>query len=219
MVETTKIISIFIIMISIFGGILSFYLVSDLPKEQRKSQIKEITSQIVNLILFIWAGKIIVNFPVFISDPLAILAYPSDSSAFYVAILLTSLLLFYRSYKGQLNVLLLIQTMVPIFLLSSFLFEFIQFSWNDQTLSFGYLILLAILIILYLLLQRRLKVHALISTMLIGWALGIWILTIVQPFVTVFGYMMAPWFIVLFFAASLTLLLINKRKSGNFGRN
>ena len=219
MVETTKIISIIIIMISLFGGILSFYMVSDLPKEQRKSQIKEVTSQIVNLILFIWAGKIIVNFPVFISDPLAILAYPSDSSAFYVAILLTSLLLFYRSYKDQLNVLLLIQTMVPIFLLSSFLFEFIQFSWNDQTLSFGYLVLLAILIILYLLLQRRLEVHALIGTMLIGWSLGMWILTLVQPFVTAFGYIMAPWFIGSFFAASFTLLLINKRKSGNFGRN
>jgi hypothetical protein len=213
MLETTKVISIIIAFISISGGILAYYMVSELPKEQRKKQINEMTSQIVNLILFIWAGKILLNFPAFIQDPLAILAYPSDSIALYLAILFSSALLFYKSRKGQLDVLMFIQTFIPIFLISSFLFEFIQFSWNAQTLSFGYMVLLAVLLVLHLLIQRKLDVYALTIVMLTGWSLGISMLHFVQPFVTAFGYLMAPWFIGVFFTVSLTLLLLHKRFS------
>ncbi|WP_019413017.1 hypothetical protein [Paenisporosarcina sp. TG20] len=219
MVETTKLISIFIIIISIFGGILAFYMMSDLPKEKRKRHIEEITSQLINFVLFIWMGKIILNFPVFISDPLAILAYPSDSSAFYVAVLFSALLLFYKSQRGQINVVLFIPSFIFVFLIASFLYEFMQFVWNDNTYSFGYMILLAILLILFLTVQGRKGSNTLISALLIGWTLGIFIITTVQPFVTVFGYMMKPWFVGVFFAMSFTLLIINQRKSGYIERN
>lgn len=219
MVESTKLIAMFITITSIFGGILSFYMMSDLPKEQRKRHIEEITSQLINFLLFIWLGKIILNFPVFISDPLAILAYPSDSSAFYLAVLFSSLLLFYKSLRGQMNVVLLIQSFIFVFLIASFLYEFIQFAWYDNTYSFGYMVLLAILLILFLTAQGRIGSHTLISSLLIGWCLGIYIITTIQPFVTVFGYMVTPWFVGLFFAVSFTHLILNKRKSGYIERN
>jgi len=219
MVETTKLIPIFITISSIFGGILSFYMMSDLPKNQRKRHIEEITSQLINFVLFVWVGKIILNFLVFISDPLAILAYPSDSSAFYLAVLLSSLLLFYKSQRGQMNVFLFIQSFIFVFLIASFLYEFMQFSWYDNTYSVGYMVLLAILLILLLTAQGRIGNHTLIIALLIGWSLGIYILTIIQPFVTVFGYMMTPWFVGLFFAVSFTQLILNQRKSGYIERN
>jgi hypothetical protein len=219
MVESTKLISIFIPIASIFGGIVSFYMMSDLPKLQRKRHIEEITSQLINFVLFIWVGKIILNFPVFISDPLAILAYPSDSSAFYLAVLFSSLYLFYKSKRGQMNMLLFIQSFIFVFLIASFLYEFMQFAWYDNPFSFGYMVLLAILLILFLTAQGRLGSHTLISALLIGWSLGIYILTTIQPFVTVFGYMVTPWFIGLFFAVNFTHLILNQRKSGYIERN
>lgn len=219
MVESTKLISILITISSIFGGILAFYIMSDLPKEQRKKHIDEITSQLINFVLFIWMGKIILNFPIFISDPLAILAYPSDSSAFYLAVLFSSLFLFYKSQRGQMNMLLFIQPFIFVFLVASFLYEFIQFTWYDNPYSFGYMVLLAILLILFLTAQGRIGSHILISALLIGWSLGIYIITIIQPFVTVFGYMMTPWFVGLFFAVSFTQLILNQRKSGYIERN
>lgn len=219
MVESTQLISISITITSIFGGILSFYMMSDLPKEQRKSHIEEITSQLINFVLFIWAGKIILNFPVFITDPMAILVYPSDSSAFYLAVLFSSLLLIYKSQRCQMNVVLLIQSFIFVFLIASFLYEFMQYSWYDNTYSFGYMVLLGILLILFLTAQGRIGNHTLISALLIGWSLGIYIITTIQPFVTVFGYMMTPWFVGLFFAVNFTHLILNQRKSGYIERN
>lgn len=219
MVETTKLIPIFITISSIFGGILSFYMMSDLPKEQRKRLIEEITSQLINFALFIWVGKIILNFPVFISDPLAILAYPSDSSGFYLAVLFSSLSLFYKSKRGQMNVMLFIQSFIFVFLIASFLYEFMQFAWYDNTYSVGYMVLLAILLILFLTTQGRIGNHTLIIVVLVGWSIGIYILTNIQPFVTVFGYMMTHWFVGLFFAVNFTHLILNQRKSGYIERN
>ena len=94
-----------------------------------------------------------------------------------------------------------------------------QFVWYDNPFSFGYMILLAILLILFLTAQGRVGSHTLISALLIGWSLGIYILTTIQPFVTVFGYMVTPWFVGLFFAVNITHLIINQRKSGSFERN
>ncbi|WP_243840684.1 hypothetical protein [Paenisporosarcina antarctica] len=192
---------------------------SDLPKEQRKRHIEEITSQLINFVLFIWVGKIIMNFTVFINDPLAILAYPSDSSAFYLAVLFSSLYLFFKSQRGQMNMMLFIQSFIFVFLIASFLYEFMQFVLYDNTYSVSYMVLLAILLILILTAQGRMGSHTLISALLIGWSLGIYFITTIQPFVTVFGYMMTPWFVGLFFAVSFTHLILNQRKSGYIERN
>lgn len=219
MVETTKLISILITISSIFGGILAFYMLSDLTKEQKKRHIKEMNSQLINFVLFIWVGKIILNFPVFISDPLAILAYPSDSSAFYLAVLFSSLYLFYKSQRGQMNMMVFIQSFIFVFLIASFLYEFMQLAWYDNTFSFGYMVLLGFLLVLFLTAQGRIGSHTLIGALLIGWSLGIYIIATIQPFVTVFGYMMAPWFVGLFFAGSFTHLILNQRKSGYIERN
>ncbi len=221
MVDTTKLISIFITFSSICGGILAFYMLSELTKEQKKRHIKEITSQLINFVLFIWVGKIILNFPLFISDPMAILAYPGDSSAFYLAVLFSSLYLFYKSQRGQMNMnmMVFIQSFIFVFLIASFLYEFMQLAWYDNTFSFGYMVLLGILLVLFLTAQGRIGSHTLIGALLIGWSLGIYIIATIQPFVTVFGYMMAPWFVGLFFAVSFTHLILNQRKSGYIERN
>lgn len=66
---TFKLMSIGIIIISFVVGLIFFYMISYLSKEQRKAQIEEIVSQLINFIIFIWIGKIILNFSIFIKDP------------------------------------------------------------------------------------------------------------------------------------------------------
>ncbi|WP_010095621.1 hypothetical protein [Ornithinibacillus scapharcae] len=44
------------------------------------------------------------------------------------------------------------------------------------------------------------------------WSIGMIILAIVQPFVTVFGYMMEPWFVGVFFVTSIGSLTYKIRK-------
>lgn len=207
----SKLTSISMIVISIMAGLISYYMMSDIQKEQKKKQIEEITSQLINFVIFIILGKIILNFSVFTSDPMAILAYPSDSSAFYLAVLFSALFLFYKSKRGQMDVLVFLQTFTQVFLVASFLYEFIQYVWNNNPYSLGSMILLAILIVSFLFLHG-LTTHTLLTVMLVGWSLGMFILTIIQPYVTVFGYMIEPWFLGVFFIISLTINIFNQRK-------
>ncbi|MGY0692768.1 hypothetical protein ACW2QC_08245 [Virgibacillus sp. FSP13] len=214
----SKLMSVGLIVISLVVGFISFYMMSDLSKEKKKRHVEEMVSQLINFIIFIWLGKVILNFSIFIKDPLAILAYPSNSEAIYLAVLFNALLLVYKSKRQRLGQ-AFIESFLTVFLVASFVYEFIQLVWNNNTYSFGYLVLLAVLLVLFFLIRGRITVITLITTILTVWSAGIFLLLSMQPFVTVFGYIMAPWFVGLFFIISLLIIIIRYRKRDRNGRN
>ncbi|OZU88621.1 hypothetical protein CIL03_09995 [Virgibacillus indicus] len=219
MATVDKIMSIGIIVISIAAGLIFFYLVSDLSRKKRKLLIEEMVAQLINFIIFIWLGKIILNVFIFIKDPLAILAYPSDSDAFSIALLFSAIVLIYKSKRKEIDVFLLIESFLSVFLVASFLYEFIQLVWNNNTYSLGNLGLFTVLLVLYLLIRDRVPVSKVIIVMLIGFSAGILLLSYIQPFATVFGYIMAPWFVSLFFIISLSTIIYQQRKKDCNGWN
>ena len=119
-----KLIEIGILAISIGAGLLTFYLWSDIPQEQKKAQLNEIVSQLINFIIFVWIGKIVMNISLFISDPLAVLAYPSDSKAFYFAVALTTTVLVYKKFRKEYDMYQLFESFLPVFIVGSFVFAF-----------------------------------------------------------------------------------------------
>ncbi|GGA71966.1 hypothetical protein [Ornithinibacillus halotolerans] len=203
MAITSKLTAIGIIALSLTIGFLSFYLLRDLPKEEKKKHLEELTSQLINFVLFIWLGKIILNISIFISDPLSVLAYPSDSKAFYLATVLLSFLLVYKTKRKNLEVLPILESFVHVFLISSFVYEFIQLVIEENRYALGYLVLLALLIGLFFFLTERFTVPILLIIITSIWSVGMLVLLYVQPFVTVFGYMMTPWFVMLFSITSV----------------
>ncbi len=212
MAVASKLTSIGIIALSLGIGILFFYVFSDTTKEQKKKQLEEFISQLINFVIFIWLGKIVLNLSQFISDPIPTLAYPSDSKAFYFAIVLIAFVLFYKTKRKNLNVLLFMDTFTYIFLISSFVYEFIQLVVNDNPFALGYLLLLGIIIGIFLFLRERLSVTVLLMVMVTIWSIGMVVLASVQPFVTVFGYMMAPWFVLVIFIMSISSLAYQFKK-------
>lgn len=212
MLVTSKLISIAIVFVSLAIGISSYYIMNNASKEQRKKNIEEMISKIINFIIFIWLAKIILNFTLFISDPLVILAYPSTSRAFYLAILFSALILIYKGIRKKLDVFTFIESCIPVFLVTSFTYELLQFVVNNNTYSFGYLILLAVLLVLFILISGRIATSTLIILVFVGWSAGMLLLAYIQPFATVFGYIMAPWFIGVFLITNLLLIIIKKRK-------
>jgi hypothetical protein len=212
MAIASKLTAIGIIALSLALGFLFFYLYSDLKKEQKKKHVEELTSQLINFVLFIWLGKIVLNLSTFLSDPLSVLAYPSDSKAFYFAIVLIALSLLYKSKRKNTKILPLVDSFVQVFLISSFVYEFIQLVVEDNSYAFGYVILLAILIGIFFFLRERLNVIILLIILVTAWSIGMVSLALIQPFVTVFGYMMAPWFVGLMFIASVGCLTYKLRK-------
>ena len=214
MVLTTKIYAIAMIVISMVVALAVYYLMTDLPKKEKK-KIDELTSQIVNFVIYIWIAKILLNLSLFITDPMAVLAYPSSAEAFYLAALFSVITLAIQSYRKKLQVIPLIMTFIPVFLISTFLFEFMQFTVMDESYAISQIVLSGLLLIVFYWIQGKVSIDLLILIMLVGWSVGMMGLTFMQPFVTVFDYLMKPWFIGTFFVGMFALILLHRRKRDN----
>src|SRR5690625_4872518 len=96
MLSIWRISPILIIGVSFIAGFIFFYIFSNLHKTEKKEHIQEITSLIINFIIFIWIAKILLNFNLLIKDPFAGLAYPSNSNSFYLAIVFITVNIFIK---------------------------------------------------------------------------------------------------------------------------
>ncbi|WP_440896354.1 hypothetical protein ACS127_17810 [Amphibacillus sp. Q70] len=212
MVIVTKVIAIGIIIISFIIGFVFFYIFGDFLKEEKKKYIEALISQLLNFIIFIWIGKILLNFSLFVQDPLAVLAYPSDSKAFYLAVLFTAITVIYHLKHKNLETLKFFEAFTHIFLLSLFFYEFFQVILGNDLYAIGYLIVLVILLITFFLLRSYLSIYLFLKIVLTGWTIGMLGLSFIYPFVSVFGYLIERWFILMFFTGCLSVLIINERK-------
>lgn len=206
MVIASKFILIAFIIISFVLALIGFYFFSDFSKQNKKKYLDEVVSQLVNFILFIWVGKILLNLSLFLRDPLAVLAYPSDSNAFYLAFLLTAFFMAYRWKKKNLDFLLFAEAFTYIFLLATFFYEFIEFIFNEHLFSLGYLIVFMVLLLIYYFMKGKVSLQTLLILIVSGLSIGLLILSFVYPYVALFGYLIERWFILLFFVGSVAIL-------------
>ncbi len=214
MLITTKLISIASMIVSFLIGIISYYIMNHLPKVEKKQYIEELNTQVINFVLFIWAAKIILNISLFIKSPIVVVTYPSNSQAFYLAILFSVLLLLYKGIKKKINILAFLESGILVSLVTSFTYEFIQIVINKDSFTFGYLVLLVVLLCLFFLVAGRMNQRTVISIILVGWSIGMLFLSYIQPFATVFGYLMAPWFIWVILIASFLFFILTRGKKG-----
>lgn len=206
--------SIAIIILSLSMGFLTYYLLSDLAKEKKKIYMEEIVGQLINFVIYIWVGKIILNFTTFIVDPLAILSYPSNSNAFYLAVLLSVVTIMIQYKRGRIDVLSFFNAFTHIFLTASFVYEFMQVIWNNNTYSIGYIGLVALLIVAFLVMRDFVSPYWLNLLIFLGWTIGSLGLAVMMPIMMVFGYTMAPWFLVLMPIIGCLQIVYQKKKEG-----
>lgn len=203
-------ISIGTIIISFIIGCVFYFVMSPVKKNLKKEHIQKIISLLIDMVIFIWISKVIVNISQFIRDPLAVLAYPSDSSAFYIAI---GIMLVYLAYKQKRSKLLIeppIDSFVPIFIVASFVYEFIQIIWFGK--SWPYMALLMILIMLYLLIDDKLPRYIISGFAVITWSLGQLLLTFILPYMSVFNYIIDPWFFIVIMIVTLLYVILKRKK-------
>lgn len=209
---TLAIIPMLLNILSVILGVSVFYIVSDLAKVHKKKRAEQAISHIVNFVLFLWLSKILLNLPLLFSDPLALLAYPSDSKAFYLAIFFSAASLFYGMTSGRIHGWQLIQTLLYILLPASFFYAFAQIAWFDDAYAFGNLIVYAVLLALFLALKDRLSPNRVGSVLLSVWAAGMFLIFSVQSYASAFGYGMEPWFIFILFTAGHLIILLSTRR-------
>ena len=188
MPSITVIKSIGLLIASFLVGIGYFYIQSEQTKEIRKKQIEVTSSLLINIVIFIWVGKVLVNLPKFISDPLAILAYPSNSSAFYVASILGLINIIINVKKNKIALSTYIEAFIPIFIGASLIFEFVNYINDGALNSFTYLILLIILIGLQMLLSKKIPIIKLNLIIAIIWSSVKLALSLIYSYTTIFNY-------------------------------
>lgn len=206
--------SIAILIFSWSMGFLAYYILSGATKEEKLTYMGEILSQLINFVIFIWIGKIILNFKVFIGDPLAILAYPGNSNTIYLATSLSLITIVIQLLRRKMDGLLFWTAFIYIFLTASFVYEFVQVVWNNNTYSIEYMGLVAALLIAFVIIRKFIGFQWLNLFIFLGWTIGSLILAIIKPILIVFGYTIEPWFLAIVLMLCCLLMVHQKLKGG-----
>lgn len=205
MISTTALWKVGILLISFIAGLTFFYVIGQQHKQTKKQLIEEIMSLTINFIIFIWLGKIVLHFPKFIKDPFAILAYPSNAQAFYVATVLMAVQILYQKWKQKKPFQEVFHAFIPIFLASSFFYEFLQVVIEKNQANVTYLVLLFILLLFYMLGYGKVKIERMTQFISIALLISLSVLVFINK-ITLFQYRLsAVYYVILLFI----LLLIN----------
>src|SRR5699024_10318209 len=138
MPSTIVLVSIGQYIIAVLGGLGFYYILAvEKDKADRKQLMDTALSYIINFILYMWLAKIIILFPLFIKDPFAVLPYPSDSRMFYLAHIFIGMHLLLAWKRKKIDGLKLYQSIVPILIMSNFIYEFMEVMFNQFSQSWS----------------------------------------------------------------------------------
>ncbi|MYL32429.1 hypothetical protein GLW08_06615 [Pontibacillus yanchengensis] len=110
--------------VSLLLGVILFQVLSPFSKSYVKQLTNEISSFFFAFVISIWIAKIVVNIGTFMNDPRAVLAYPSNSHAFYLAFAFILPYSKLHVYRRDLNINHIGTALFYVFILSSIFFEF-----------------------------------------------------------------------------------------------
>lgn len=210
MATTAKLLSLAIIFFSIITGLFLYYWMSPTSKDEKRKQMENVTNFFISFVIFMWIGKVIMNLSIFLKDPLAVLAYPTDSTSFYFALIGSILRLFFK--RKNIRFPIFFNALVPVMLTASFMFEFIQFMQDRNLYSLTNMILYMILVSIFYYLNERVSMLVLFFILLISWFIGTMVMLFTQPYVLFFGYFLSLPFILLFFLFNASVLIYIKTK-------
>jgi len=211
--STTILMTIGILICSLIVGISFYYVINKSNRKEKKQQIDQFLSYAINFILFVWAGKVILQLPLFFQDPLAVLAYPSDSRSVYIATILLIIQITYHILRKQLHILTMIETTIPIFIATVFMHEFLQLMIEGNRYGIPNLILMTALLFLYLFLHDKQSIRSNTMGIITIFCFSHISFYIVYSYTTVFDYMLHPMYFLSIFVLSVGLFLYDWQRN------
>jgi len=200
-----------ILLCSLVIGIIFFYVTKTTNRNEKKQQIDQFLSYLINFILFIWAGKIVLQLPLLFRDPFAILAYPSDSRAVYVATFLLIIQITYHLIRKKLHLFTLMETAIPIFTAALFMYEFLQMIIQGNQHALPNLLLLSIFVLGYIFIQDKQPMKKVMITYMIVFCLAHVCFHMIFSYTTVFGYMLHPIYFISIILISMSLFICDRQ--------
>jgi len=215
LISMTVLTFLLILIGSFAAGLLFTYTTSVASKEKRKKQIDALISMVINLVIYIWIGKILANLSLFIQDPFAVLAYPSNGRALAIALVLLTIHIFYKVWFKKENMMPVVIQLLPVFIASAFMYEFLQMTVMGNKSHWMQVLLYAVLLLIYVLLQEG----ALRNWIIIySWLIIQLFFTITKSYTTVFQYSLSLTFIIVLFIVAFIGLFLQKRLSRSMVR-
>lgn len=191
MTWTNAIEQIVIIMASFAIGIAGYIGMSKELFKEKKKRMDWLFSMVIQMVIYIWIAKVIVLFKLAIKDPIAVLAYPSNTTILYLALIFTAIHIAIHIKKNVLQVEGMLEVFVPVLLSTEFIYVCIQLFQTGRT---GFIINAAIVMVLlfvYLLIEKMHTSRRLVA-LFIAWAIGKIVLSTVLGHKVLFGYMVSP---------------------------
>ncbi|PKR78714.1 hypothetical protein CEY16_02865 [Halalkalibacillus sediminis] len=213
--STTIILHITSLIISFAGGFLLFYILSHEQHKFRMKAMEESANTIILLVLYIQLAKVLLKVELFLSDPIAVLSYPSNAASLYLATVMVIIHLWISNQKKREISTHSILSLAVIMIGSSFVYEFLQVTWFNNTLSWKYLFVLFFTLLGYLVVQNRFNPLQQILFIVFIWGAGQLIISITLPFITIFNYMISPLFILSIMLFAIVSIFGVQRKGVN----
>lgn len=200
------------IILSFLLGAGVYFIVIQGEAKMKWQAIEDVFSFIINVILYMWLAKILLHLQMFIQDPFALLAYPSTRQAFYIGVALAVIHSVYKGWKkGEFST-ALYDAFVPIFIFSSFIYEFMQLIERKSNYELPYVITLAVVLLYYVFIGAKMSASLRSYTTALLWLVGVFILQWIMPVVTMYQYRITIPFIVIVLLAHVGYGIIQKKR-------
>ncbi|CQR47919.1 hypothetical protein BN1058_02253 [Paraliobacillus sp. PM-2] len=192
---------------SLVMGFLFFWITSPWKKDETRYYLDQIANALFFFVIALFIGKVFLNLSLFFEDPLAVLAFPSDSTVFYFAFVCFILFAGYYRNKIKFPITGLALSFSVVIITALFSFLFGQHIFTNVSRSMIELTLHFVLLLGWILLQAKLTSRVLLGVMVTFWGMIKFLLSMVKT-TYVFTFPLASWFYLLILAIGI-LALIN----------
>lgn len=204
--------SLIIVLISFIIGTLFFYLTSPDERKTKKQNLTTITDFLLVYMVSIIGAKIVLHFDIFLKNPIVVLAFPSNSHAYYLASIVMVGYLFWLVKRKKLDIIGFFESFIRVALAAGFLSLFAQLVLTTDVVSIYQLGLYVILLVSWLGLQDKVSSNYLVLITMSAWGLVHAVITWLDA-TQLFGFFLAPWFYLLIGLTSVFLLLKTDKKT------
>lgn len=213
MATTTALLFVGKFALSFIFAIIMFYIMDEEDAKVKRKKIDDLLSLLLQFIIYIWLAKMIWDLPMLFRHPFSVLAYPSNSTHFYTATVLTSLHFYWQHRHDKSAIQARLNMFIRVALLALFMYEFLEIILNPYTQLDLYFVLLTVIVALMTLYQKKAWATPLMFNI---WLLMVFILSLSKGYYQVFNYFIHPiYFIVMLIGLSSLYLILNKSRGKN----
>ncbi|MFB1050172.1 hypothetical protein [Paraliobacillus sp. JSM ZJ581] len=201
--------SLLILVVSFVIGVIFFWFTSSIDKKEKSGYLDQVTSMLLSFILTLIGSKILLNWSLFLDDPIAVLAFPSNSTSFYIAFVG---LLAYMGYTVKVknkSFTTMSLSFFIVFLMSSFSFLIGQLLLLRMDVSLIELSVHFLLLMMWILFQAKMKEQSIVGVMIIIFG-SIKLALSFFSTMFLFTFPLHSWFYFLLIVLGLLLFFIRK---------